>query len=348
MTKTFVSPQKYTQGAGEILNLGRHIARLGHRAFLVSTGEDILRSRSSVDQSLQGTGVHMVYATFREACTRLNFQAMADQALGHGSDVIVGLGGGKSLDAAKGVAFYAKLPVIIVPTIASTDGPCSAKVALYTDAGRFDGYMALRNNPNLVLVDSAIIAQAPARFLVAGMGDALATYFEARAFHQSHPGEATVLAMDIARRCYDTLQHNALEALAAVQAHEVTPALEHIIEANLLLSCLGFENTGLSLAHAFNNALGNWPLHHTVLHGETVALGLIIQLTATHADELPEVRRFCELVGLPTQLAAIGLEPNDDATLQRLAATLAADPQVSSTLPGTSANEMYGALVACR
>jgi len=348
MKKTFVSPQKYTQSPGEILNLGRHIAEMGHKAFLVSTYEDILRSRVSVDQSLLGTGVHMVYATFRDACTKLNFQAMADQAMGHGANVIVGLGGGKSLDAAKGVAFYAKLPVIIVPTIASTDGPCSAKVALYTDTGTFEGYMALRNNPNLVLVDSTIIAQAPARFLVAGMGDALATYFEAMAFHRTHPGECTLLALGIAQRCYDTLQHNSLEALAAVNAQEVTPALENIIEANLLLSCLGFENTGLSLAHAFNNALGNWPLSKAVLHGETVALGVIIQLAATQADELPEVLRYCEMVGLPTKLADIGLSPCDDATLRALAATLSADPQVASTLPGTSAADIYGALAGCR
>jgi len=88
-------------------------------------------------------------------------------------------GGGKSIDTAKAAAFYGKMPVVVMPTIAATDAPCSALSVIYTDGGVFESYLVLPANPNLVLVDTAIVAKAPARLLVSGMGDALATWFEA-------------------------------------------------------------------------------------------------------------------------------------------------------------------------
>lgn len=78
-------------------------------------------------------------------------------------------------------------PVIICPTVASTDAPCSALSVVYTDEGVFQEYLFLKRNPDVVLVDTAVIAASPLRLTVAGMGDALATYFEVRA-HAIHNG----------------------------------------------------------------------------------------------------------------------------------------------------------------
>ena len=84
------------------------------------------------------------------------------------------------LDTARAAAADLGLPVVNCPTIASSDAPCSALSVIYTDEGVFQEYRFYRKNPDLVLVDTEVIAQAPPRLLSAGMGDALATWFEAQ------------------------------------------------------------------------------------------------------------------------------------------------------------------------
>lgn len=101
--------------------------------------------------------------------------------------LLLGSGAGKILDTAKAVAYYGHTPVLVCPTIASTDAPCSALSVIYTDEGVFEEYLFLPANPNMVLMDTDIISKSPVRLTVSGMGDALATYFEARAVQTKAP-----------------------------------------------------------------------------------------------------------------------------------------------------------------
>ncbi len=98
---------------------------------------------------------------------------------------MVGIGGGKTLDTAKAIGYYQKLPVVVIPTIASTDAPTSALSVIYTEAGEFEEYLIYPKNPDMVVMDTAIIAKAPVRLLVSGMGDALSTWFEAKACYDA-------------------------------------------------------------------------------------------------------------------------------------------------------------------
>lgn len=123
---------------------------------------------------------------------------------------VVAVGGGKTIDTGKIVANRLGVPVAVVPTIASTDAPCSACAVVYSEEGVVVRVEYQKKNPDLVLVDSEIIANAPERFLVAGMGDALATWFEAescrKAKSKNEAGElGSLTAYALARLCYDTL-----------------------------------------------------------------------------------------------------------------------------------------------
>jgi glycerol dehydrogenase len=229
-------------------------------------------------------------------------------------DVLVGMGGGKTIDTAKTAADRLNIPVIIIPTIASTDAPCSGCSVLYTKDGVFEAVHYQKTNPAAVLVDLDIIAAAPTRFLVAGMGDALATWFEARSCERTHSanecgGYSTIAGLQMARLCYDTLLAYGMSAKVANDRQIVTPALERIVEANILLSGLGFESAGLAAAHAIHNGLTALAQTHAFYHGEKVAFGVLagLQLTDASPEESTTVFSFCEDIGLPTRLADIGL-----------------------------------------
>jgi glycerol dehydrogenase len=237
------------------------------------------------------------------------------------------MGGGKTIDTAKAVAGALKVPVAVAPTIASTDAPCSAESVIYTPDGRVKRYLFHTRNPDLVILDTHVVAQAPSRFLVSGMGDALATWFEAESCRQKYAPNVTGdlgsrTAYALARLCYDTLLEYGLTAKLSCEAHVVTPALEHIVEANTLLSGLGFESGGLAAAHAIHNGLTVLPQVHHCYHGEKVAIGVLASLFLTDKPSklIDEVYGFCEEVGLPTTLADIGLAGVSDDDLMKVAA----------------------------
>ncbi|MCX6985462.1 MAG: glycerol dehydrogenase [Lentisphaerae bacterium] len=186
---------------------------------------------------------------------------------------------------------------------------------LYSDDGVFDSVFYQKTNPAAVLVDVGIIAAAPTRFLVAGMGDALATWFEARSCDRTQSvnecgGYSTAVGLNISKFCYETLLAYGVAAKVASERHIVTPALEHIIEANILLSGIGFESSGLAAAHAIHNGLTALTETHSFYHGEKVAFGVLagLQLTDASAEEMATVFSFCEDIGLPTTLADIGVK----------------------------------------
>jgi glycerol dehydrogenase len=203
---------------------------------------------------------------------------------------------------------------VIVPTIAASDAPCSGCAVTYTHEGIFKAVHYQKMNPAVVLVDLDIIAGAPTRFLVAGMGDALATWFEARSCAQTQSmnecgGLSTLTGLHVAKLCYDTLMKYGVQAKISSEEHIVTPSLSYITEANILLSGIGFESSGLAAAHAIHNGLTALEETHSYYHGEKVAFGVLagLQLTGAPPDEVASVYSFCEQVGLPLTFEDIGL-----------------------------------------
>jgi glycerol dehydrogenase len=316
MLSVFCSPSRYTQGRGATAALGREMAALGLEgpALLIAGKTVISRLADTWKLSLGEAGICHVVHRFAGECSSAEIvraQAMARQSEAR---TIVGAGGGKVLDTARAVAADLGLPVVNCPTVASSDAPCSALSVIYTDQGTFQEYRFYRKNPDLVLVDTQVIAQAPARLLVAGMGDALATWFEAKtcvagSVRNMRGGGSTTSALALAELCYRTLLADGAVALQAVLAQAVTPALERLVEANTLLSGLGFESSGLAAAHAIHNGLTVVPETHAYFHGEKVAFGLLVQLVleGVSCATVEEVLGFSSDVGLPITLADIGL-----------------------------------------
>ncbi len=279
MITTTIFPGRYVQGYNALEYLGDESARLGSKALLLAdpfVHKAILPELLPLLQSHINTHVEK----FGGECSDEEIGRLVTVGQSFEAQVVIGIGGGKTLDTAKAVAHFLGLPVIIVPTIASTDAPCSALSVIYTPEGQFKRYLFLPSNPNVVLVDTRIIVKAPARFLISGMGDALATWFEAESCQIKRAPNMTgrlgsMTAYALARLCYETLLTYGVQAVTANHAGVVTPAFEKVVEANTLLSGLGFESGGLAAAHAIHNGLTVLEPTHHYFHGEKVAIGTL-------------------------------------------------------------------------
>lgn len=317
MRSVFCAPSRYVQGDGVMSHLPSELELLGIEGPVLIVASNSSKNffqkvwEKSFLEAKRKYAVHLL----EKECSMGEIEKIKQEAKGIGAKAIVGCGGGKVIDAAQSAAMMLKLYFISGPSIASSDAPCSALSVVYTDEGEVSEYLIHCKNPDLVLVDTRAIANAPRRFLVAGMGDALATLFEAKTCYHGHKenmrgGAPSLSAIHLANLCYQTLLDDGEAACLAVDVKSICPALERIVEANTLLSGIGFESCGLAAAHAIHNGLTMLKETHDYLHGEKVAFGTLVQLVLEGApiEKIDEVMHFSTRVGLPITLAEIGLE----------------------------------------
>lgn len=315
-------PGRYVQGPGALAQLALADTLPGPGPFLILDGALFDRLSAELAGILDPMPPLLRHGG---ECSADEIARIAATARKAGAGVLVGIGGGKVLDTVKAAAADLGLPVVVVPTIAASDAPCSALSVIYHPDGTVSHDRFLPRNPDLVLVDTRIIARAPARFLAAGIGDALATWYEADACRQSGarncmglPG--TPLAFAIAAQCRQVILDHGAAALAECDRHEAGPALERVVEANILLSGIGFESGGVAAAHAIHHGLCELPDVHHHLHGEKVAIGVLAGLIlAGQRDEFAAIRAFCASVRLPVRLSDIGIRDASPARLRIVA-----------------------------
>ncbi len=321
-----IGPARYIQGSGTLDHLGRYLSIVPSRraAVLLSAGGR-RRDGARLAQSLGNAGVDAELVTFEGECSVEEVERVVAllRARTPAVDCVVAVGGGKCVDAGKCIAWRLAVPVVICPSLASNDAPCSAVSVMYTPEGAFTGIEFFPQSPALVVVDTRVVAEAPVRYLVAGMGDAMATWYEARTCLQNPAGRTvlgarpTLAANALGELCATTLFAHGIAAVTAVQRREVTDALERIVEANTLLSGIGFESGGLAGAHAVAQGLTVIPaVARDYLHGEMVAMGLLTQLVfESREEEARRVAEFFAAVGLPIHLGQLALGADDSRTL---------------------------------
>lgn len=337
---TVISPGRYVQAKGAIARLGEFTAPIGTTPIVVA--DDVVWGivEEQVRASFEAAGLTVVRESFGRYATKGEVDRLVTAIQDAGADVAIGIGGGSTIDAVKAAGHLAGIRWVSAPTVASTDAPASALSVIYTEEGEFEEYRFFPHNPDLVLVDTQLVANAPVKFLVAGVGDALATWLEARATQRAHAttmagGLQTETALALARLSWDLIWENALPAIAAVQDDLVTPAVEKLVEANTLLSGLGFESGGLAAAHAIHNGLTAAPQTHGLTHGQKVNIGSLAQLVLEGAptEEIRDFIIFTTKVGLPNTLTEIGLKTTDVEDLQRMAELSVVEGETIHNMP---------------
>ncbi len=356
MQNVYSSPGRYTQGPDVTDQLVSEMAFLGLVGpVLIVAGPTVTELLSERWKTIFETvGIPYAMYPFEGECYMDAIDALAESASISAVGTLLAAGGGKVIDTTRAAAANLNKPFICCPTVASTDSPCSAIAVVYNPLGVYETSHTCSRNPDLVLVDTEVIVQSPIRYFIAGMGDGLSTVFEARACVQSgrenlRGGRSTLAAAEIGELCYRTLMADGRAALADMQQRTVTPAFERVVEANTLLSGIGFESAGLAAAHGIHNAMTVGEGTHAYLHGEKVAFGVLVHLMLEEqpAEVFEPVVGFCRDVGLPTTLGGVGLDAADEATLRRIA-EVASEPEslVLNEPFAITPQKVYDALLA--
>jgi glycerol dehydrogenase len=325
--RAFIAPNRYVQGPGVLNDVGRYLS-ITHirRVAILMLARGARHEGLTLEAGLRASGISSVACRFDGETSLIEIERHVTALREETVDCLIALGGGKCVDAGKAVAHRLDIPVVIVPTLASNDAPCSALSVLYTPAGVYASVEFYPLNPLFVIVDTEIVAAAPERYLVAGMGDAMATWYEARAC-QRNPASVTaagasqtIAACAIGEACAHTLFAHGVAAAAAVTDKRVDGSLEAVVEANTLLSGLGFESGGVAVAHGIAQSYTAVPqVHAHYLHGEEVAMGTLTQLMLEgQPDEARRVATFFAAVGLPIHLGQVALDSSQRAALDIL------------------------------
>ena len=313
-------PLKYVQGKDALLKFKDEMGYMGSRWLFICSKSGYKACHDKIEQSFGDDSSYRRYEVFGGISSKGEIAKMKKIVEEDKIDAVVACGDGSAVDTAKATAYYTGKKVVIIPTVAATDAPCTGLSVIYNDDGSFDKYLFYPQNPDAVMVDSQVIADAPARFLIAGMA--------------------------LAKLCYETLRNYGKQALAACENHVVTPALDAIIEANVYLSGVGADNVNCAAAHSFYNgltALGG----HSVPHGNCVAFGTLVQLTLEGAtkEEFEDIQNFCLEVGLPVTLEELGV--TTDEQIHTIAEHACVPGETIHNLAGdVTPDELYAAIVA--
>jgi glycerol dehydrogenase len=354
LPRVFIAPQRYIQGQGVLRDIGQHLSLMKAKRVALLMSERGGRTEGlALRDGLHAAGIESVASIFNGECSGEEIERHVEALANEHIDCVIAAGGGKCIDAGKAVAFRLGTPVVIAPTLASNDAPCSALSIIYSPQGVSTGVEFYPQSPAIVVVDTDIIAAAPERYLVAGMGDAMATWYEARVCLLNPAGMTTVGArptiasVALGEACALTLFREGLAAAAAVAASTVNESLEAVVEANTLLSGLGFESGGVAAAHGVAQSYTAVPeVHANYLHGEMVAMGTLAQLMMeSRPDEAARVAEFFASVGLPIHLGQLSLDVGNGSALDVVVEGTLAWPAIGNMPQPVTAPMVRSAIV---
>ena len=338
MTISFRAPGEYQQCSGALDRLGQAVLKFGGKAVLAGTEGSLKRYGGRILDQCRPGELEIRPVTVGRETTQAEIDRLAASFREAGAEVMIGLGGGKALDTARAASDAVNCPLVLVPTVASNDAPCSALSVIHDGEGAVIELRRTRRNPDLVLVDTAVLMDAPARLLIAGMGDALATWFEVSACRQS--GAETLagappsdIAVCLAHLCYESLRKYAVGALHAYEAGIVNDDFERLVEATIFLSGVGFESGGVAAAHAVNDGFSACQEASHLYHGEIVGFGTLAMLMLQGESDtvVQEVVSFMKTVGLPMTFEQLNIIPEESLLLR--VAKVACTQSVMKNMP---------------
>lgn len=328
-----IAPARVIRGKGVLAQMGNAIANLGQRPLVVCGRNTQELVASHLVPLLQTQGLDSAQATYGQDCSEAGLAALRQVVADHRADLVIGVGGGKALDAAKLLAHQLQLPIVTVPTSGATCAAWTALSNIYSEQGGFLYDVTLARCPDLLVLDYGLIQTAPLRTLSAGIGDAIAKWYEASVSSGHSDQTLMIAAIQQARVLRDILLQKSLIALQ----QPGSPVWQEVVDASVLMAGmiggLGGAQCRTVAAHAVHNGLTHLLACHEMLHGEKVAYGILVQLRLEEMVQgnglasaaRQQLLKFYREIGLPRSLAELGLSEISIAELQ-YAAEIACNP----------------------
>ena len=324
-----IAPACVIRGPNAIARSTDAIARLGKRPLIVG-GKNSL---AAIQPYLQNQQLQAAQATYGKDCSENSLKTLHEAAIAHKADFIIGVGGGKALDAAKLLAHQCQIAIATIPTSAATCAAWTALSNIYSEEGAFQYDVTLAKCPDLLILDYGLIQTAPQRTLVAGIGDAIAKWYEASVSSGHSEQTLIISAVQQARILRDILFQKSAIALKEPGSE----TWQEVVDATTLLAGviggIGGAQCRTVAAHAVHNGLTHILASHGTLHGEKVAYGILVQLRLEEmlqnnqlaATARQQLLKFYGEIGLPQTLDNLGLGDITLTELQR-AAEIACSP----------------------
>lgn len=322
MSDLVIAPPLVLRGRALIPQQRERLAALAQRWLLVGGPTAV----ALVLPQLAAAGMTPVQVLTLKECTVAVRQQLARIITDAGIQGVLACGGGKALDAGKLAAHDQNLPVVTIPTTAATCAAWTALSNLYSPAGAFQYDVPLRRCPALLLLDYDLIQTAPARTLTAGIGDALAKWYEAAVSSAQAADTCVVMAVQQARVLRDILLQKAIPALTQPGSETWQQVVDATVLMAGLIGGLGGAQCRTVAAHAVHNGLTHWPQTHAWYHGEKVAFGILVQLRLEEMQGMPlagvaraQLLSLYRSIHLPCTLAELGLGDLGESELLALA-----------------------------
>ncbi|MCC0176926.1 iron-containing alcohol dehydrogenase family protein [Waterburya agarophytonicola K14] len=350
-----IAPARVLRGEHCLRDSGKEIAKLGVRPLVVGGDRTLAAISSNLEPIFTQEQLVAEFASYSPDCAESSLSRLKEMVQQHQADLIIGVGGGKALDTAKLLAYQCNLPIVTLPTSGATCAAWTALSNIYSEAGVFQYDVSLSCCPDLLILDYGLVRTAPQRTLVAGIGDAIAKWYEASVSSGESTATLLISAVQQARILRDILFQKSAIALKHPQSNEWSEVVDATVLLAGVIGGVGGADCRTVAAHAVHNGLTHLLEAHDVFHGEKVAYGILVQLRLEEmiqgnklaASSRKQLLKFYTEIGLPKTLEDLGLA---DVSLARLrhAAAIATQPKSDlHRLPfAVSAEQLMAAMVS--
>lgn len=315
---------RYIQNSNALEIVGKEVKTLGKKAFIIGGQTALEVSFDTIKKSLDYEDIIYKVHVFKGFCSMTQINHLGEEATKFGADVIIGIGGGRALDTAKGVAHIIDKRIVTVPTTAAQCASYAIMSVIYSDDGESLSNMHHDHEIDAIIVDTNIITQkCPARMLASGIGDSMAKYpeiaFSIKFCSDLEKSILPTIAMNIAKFNWDVNMLKGKKTVDDVKKKLNSKEVEDIICANIALTGMTSSLTSggkqLAIAHSFYDSICMYFKEQQTkfLHGELVALGVSLQMKVNGCsdDEIKQYKNFSQSLGLPITLKDIQLDASE-------------------------------------